>query len=404
MSDDRKLAVEGGTPLLAEYLPFGRPDIGDAEVDAVSAVLRSAWIGMGGRTHEFERLFAEYVGAEHAVSVGSCTAALHIVLLASGIGPGDEVVTSALTFAATVNAILATGARPVLVDIDRDTLNLDPALVEDAVTERTRAIMPVHFGGLPCDVTALGDLARRHGLLLVGDAAHAVGAATDGVRIGGHGHPACFSFYPNKNMTTGEGGMITAADPDLAEQLKILRLHGLSADAWKRYESKELITSVVTRPGWKYNMTDLQAALGVEQLRRLDAFQAKRQRMALAYDAAFADLPMDRQVRHLGREGHVHALHLYVILPRLEELTASRAELVQAFRAENVGAALHYPGMYQHPYYREELGVERGRFPHADWVTDRTITLPLSPSMTAEDQEAVMAATRSILLHYRRGR
>lgn len=401
MTERRTPAIEGGRPIREEYLPFGRPDIGDEEVAAVTEVLRSGWIGQGPRTHDFERAFADYVGAEHAVSVASCTAALQLALLVHGIGEGDEVITSGLTFAATVNAILATGARPVLVDVHRPSLNLDPTCVADAVTERTRAIMPVHFGGLPCDMGALDSLARERGLLIVEDAAHAVGAELDGIRIGGGENPACFSFYPNKNMTTGEGGMITLADESIAEQLRVLRLHGLSTDAWRRYSSKGLVPSVVTRHGWKYNMTDIQAALGLVQLRRLDGFQARREEMARAYDEAFADLPADRQERHETREGHRHALHLYVLLLHLDRLTVGREQVVLALREENIGASLHYPGMYQHPWYRKVLGAERDRLPNADWVTDRTMTLPMSPSMTDGDVADVIAATRSVLNHYR---
>jgi dTDP-4-amino-4,6-dideoxygalactose transaminase len=398
----RKLAIEGGDPIRDDYLPFGRPDIGDEEVEAVAEVLRSGWIGLGARTREFEGAFAEYVGADHAVAVASCTAALHLSLVAHGVGPGDDVITSGLTFAATVNAILATGARPVFVDVDRRTLNLDPAGIEAMVTDRTAAIMPVHFGGLPCDHDALSVVARRHDLAVVEDAAHAVGAELGGVRVGGHGPLACFSFYPNKNMTTGEGGMITLGDAAAADELKVLRLHGLSADAWKRYASKEIVPSLVTRHGWKYNMTDIQAALGLVQLGRLEAFQARREQMARSYDDAFSDLPVDLQERHPGRPGHRHALHLYVLLLRLEDLTADRERIVLALRAENIGAAVHYAGMYQHPWYREELGMERGQLPNADWVTDRTVSLPLSPSMTERDVDDVITVTRSVLLHYRR--
>lgn len=402
MRGPRRLAIEGGEPLLEEFLPFGRPDLGEEEIAAVTDVVRSAWIGMGPRTLEFENAFADYVGADHAVALGSCTAALHLSLLASDVGPGDEVITSGLTFAATVNAILATGARPVLVDVDRRTLNLDPAAVEAALTERTRAILPVHFGGLACDMASLGAIARRHDLRIVEDAAHAVGAEVDGRRVGGLGHPACFSFYPNKNMTTGEGGMVTLEDPAMADALRVLRLHGLGVDGWKRYASKQLVPSVVTRHGWKYNMTDLQAALGLVQLRRLDGFQARREEMARHFDEAFADLPVDRQVRPDDASGGRHALHLYVLLPRLEELTVGRDEVVLALRAENVGAAMHYPAMHHHPFYREELGIARGDLPNADWVTERTLSLPMSPSMSDRDRDAVITATRSVLEHYRR--
>lgn len=395
--------MDGGQPVRPEYLVFGRPSFSEDEIQDIVAVLRSGWVGMGTRTLEFERRFAEYCGAKHAVSVASCTAGLHVALLAAGVGPGDEVITTAMTFAATVNAIRQTGATPVLVDIDPATLNLTTGAVARAVTPRTRAILPVHFGGLPCDLDGLAALARTHGLAIVEDAAHAVGGVYHGTRIGGHGNLTCFSFYPNKNITTIEGGMITTDDDRLAEQMRLLRLHGLSSDAWKRYASRAFIPSAVVQDGFKYNMTDVQSALGLGQLGRLEEFLAVRERYAARFDAELDGLPFDRQVRPAPGGPDRHALHLYVILLRLEELTAGRDEILAAIRAENIGVTTHYLAINEHPHYQKLYGYGPGDFPAAERVSASTLTLPLSPSMSDDDVSDVIVAVRSALAHYRVG-
>jgi len=397
---DAPLAIDGGTPIRAQFLPFGRPLISEQEIAAVADVLRSGWLGMGERTIAFERAFAAYCGADHAVSVSSCTAALHLSLVALGLGPGDEVVTTPMTFAATVNAILEVGASPVLVDIDPRTLNVEPDAVAAAIGPRTKALLPVHFGGRPVDLTAFGALARAHGLAIVEDAAHAVGAVHAGARVGSHGNLAAFSFYPNKNMTTIEGGMVTTDDPELAEALRLLRLHGLSNDAWKRYHTKALVTSQVVRFGYKANLTDVQSVLGMGQLERLEEFLGVRERYAAVYDAALADLPIDRQERQAG-PGERHGLHLYVILLRLDELTCDRDQVVRALRAENIGVGLHYQALHEHPYYAQRLGHGAGAFPVAEDVSARTLTLPLGPSMSGEDLHDVVHAVRCVLARYR---
>jgi len=397
---DAPLAIEGGTPIRRAFLPFGRPRISEEEIAAVADVLRSGWLGMGERTLEFERAFADYCGAGHAVAVSSCTAGLHLSLAALDVGPGDEVVTTPMTFAATVNAILAVGATPVLVDIDPRTLNVEPAAVAAAITPRTRALLPVHFGGRALDLTGLGALARERGLSLVEDAAHAVGARHAGARVGGHGHLVSFSFYPNKNMTTIEGGMVTTNDAALAESLALLRIHGLSNDAWKRYHTRRLVTSQVVRFGFKANLTDVQAALGLGQLARLEEFLALRERYAAIYDEALADLPLDRQARpEPGADRH--GLHLYVVLLRLDELTCDRDQVVRALRAENIGVGLHYQAIHEHPYYAGTLGYARGAFPVAEDVSARTLTLPLGPGMDEDDLRDVVHALRCVLTRYR---
>jgi dTDP-4-amino-4,6-dideoxygalactose transaminase len=384
------------------FLPFGSPSISEEEIAAVADVLRSGWIGMGPKTLEFEAAFAAHVGARHAVAVSSCTAGLHLALEAAGVGPGHEAITTAMTFVATVNAIVHCGATPVLVDVDRRTLNMDLDAVERAITPRTRAILPVHFGGLPCDLGRIRELARAHGLVIVEDAAHAVGAVHAGTLVGGHGNLACFSFYPNKNMTSIEGGMVTTDDDALADEMRLLRLHGLQADAWKRFGPGRVPSALSVRPGFKYNMTDVQAVLGLSQLRRLNGFLLAREELARAYDEELRDLPLDRQERPAAGGPERHALHLYVILPRLEELGASRAEIFDALRAENIGVASHYPAIPQHPSLASVLPQRPGGFPVAEWVAERTLSLPLQPAMSREDAADVVVAVRAVLGHFQR--
>jgi len=403
------IAFEGGPPIRSEFLPFGRPLITEEEIAAVGQVLRSGWIGMGKRTIEFEAAFAAACGARHAVSVSSCTAGLHIALVAAGLGPGHEVITTPLTFVATVNTILETAATPVLVDIDPHTLNIEAAAVAAAITPRTRAILPVHFGGLACDLPAFGELARGRGLAIIEDAAHAVGARCAGKTIGGHGNLVAFSFYPNKNITSIEGGMVTTDDDALAEEMRLLRMHGLSSDAWRRFSAKEVVVSEAIRSGYKYNLTDVQSVLGLMQLARLEEFLRTRERYAAIYDRELDGLPIDRQTRPAVAAAHAesppadrHGLHLYVILLRLNELTVDRNTILKALRAENVGAGLHYLAIHEHHYFQSILPYRRGDFPVAESVSERTLTLPLSPSMSEDDLWDVIEAVRSVLTHFRK--
>lgn len=394
---NRRLAIDGGEPLLADFLPFGRPDLGEDEIQAVAEVLRSGWLGMGQRTQDFERAFAEYVGSDHAVAVSSCTAGLRLALEALNIGPGQEVVTTPMTFAATINVILAVGATPVLADIDPVTLNLDPDKVAAAITPRTTALLPVHFGGLPCDLSALG---REHGLFVVEDAAHAVGAQHGGRHVGSQGNMSSFSFYPNKNITTIEGGMVTTNDAGLAEELRLMRLHGLSTDAWKRFGCTELIGSQVVRSGFKYNFTDVQAVMGLGQLARLESFLDIREQQAARYDRELADLPVTPQRRPALGGGDRHALHLYVVLVDLDRLTVDRDQVVRALRAENVGVGMHYQAIHEHKYYSEQLPYRAGDLPAAELISRTTMSLPLGPGMSDEQQDKVLQALREVLGRY----
>ena len=397
-----ELAVNGGRPVRDVFLPFGAPCLGEEEIAEVVATLRSGWIGTGPKTERFEAEFAEYVGAHHAVAVNSCTAGLHLSLLLLGIGPGDEVITTTLTFAATANVVEHCGAKPVFVDIDPVTLNMDPARVEAAITPRTKAIIPVHFGGLPCDMDQIMEVANRHGLGVIEDAAHAVGARYRGRKVGSIGHLTSFSFYPNKNLTTGEGGMVTTDNDHWAEKLRVYRLHGLSRDAWKRFISRRLMLSQSIVPGYKYNMTDLQASLGLHQLQKLERFLEVREQYAKLYDQAFSHLPGVRLQPRLTTDGTRHGLHLYVLILDTDQLTVSRDEVINALLAENIGAALHYRALHTHPFYREKYGYKPEDYPHAYQVGESILSLPLTPGMSAADLQDVIDGVEKVLGFYRR--
>ena len=397
-----KLAIDGGTPVRDQFLPFGRPCLGEEEAQEVLDTLRSGWIGTGPKAVRFEEMFAEYVGCKHALAVNSCTAALHLSLVASGIGPGDEVITSPLTFAATANVAIHVGARPVFADIDPVTLTIDPREIERAITPRTRAILPVHFGGLACDMDQITSLATLHNAIIIEDAAHAVGTRYRGQMIGSLGNLACFSFYANKNLTTAEGGMVTTDDDELADKIAVYRLHGLSKHAWQRYSSRKLLLSDALVPGFKYNMPDLLASLGIHQLKRQEAFIETRERYARVYDEAFSAIPGIRLQPRPQDPAQRHALHLYVLILDLDQFSVSRNEIIAALLAENIGAALHYRALHMHPLYRETYGYRPEDFPAAAVVGDSILSLPLTPCMTLADLEDVITAVTKVLHAYRR--
>jgi dTDP-4-amino-4,6-dideoxygalactose transaminase len=397
-----KLAIDGGPPIRDKILVFGAPALDEAEYNEVLDTLRSGWIGTGPKTAKFETEFANYVGASCAVAVNSCTSALHLSLIVSGIGPGDEVITTPLTFAATANVTAHEGAIPVFADIDPHTLNIDPEAIERAITPRTKAIMPVHFGGLPCDMDTLKRIADEHKLVIIEDAAHAVGTRYQGKMIGSLGNLACFSFYANKNLTTAEGGMIVTEDEAQAEMLAIYRLHGLSRDAWQRYRSHRLILSDAIYPGYKYNMTDLQASLGLHQLRKQEDFLAIREGYAQIYDAAFADLPGVRRQPRPTDGANRHGLHLYVLILDPDQFRVDRNHIIAALLAENIGAALHYRALHTHPYYRERFGYQHNDFPYAAEVGDNIFSLPLTPGMSERDVQDVIEGVYKVLNAYRR--
>ena len=380
------------------FLPFSPPTISEEEIAAVADTLRSCWITTGPKTRRFERRFADFIGVESALALNSCTAGLHIALVTLGIGPGDEVITTPMTFCSSVNVIEHVGARPVLADIEPDILAIAPARVAEAITPRTRAIIPVHYGGHPVDLAPLLDLARAHNLYVIEDAAHALPASYREQRIGTIGDFTAFSFYATKNLTTAEGGMLTGA-PDLIEQARVLSLHGMSRDAWKRYDGHSSWYYEVVAPGFKYNMTDIQAAIGLVQLQRLETMQARRREIVARYNAAFGQL--DALETPTERPDSVTAWHLYVLRLHLDRLTIDRARFIEELRARNIGTSVHFIPIHLHPYYRDKYGFKPDDFPIAHREYQRVISLPLHPGLSDGDVDDVIAAVSDVVEWFR---
>ena len=376
------------------FITFGSPIIDAEAVAAVTRTLESCWIGTGPRVHELESEFARYVGATHALATSSCTAALHLAMVATGIGPGDEVITTPMTFCATANSIVHTGATPVFADCRRDTMNIDPAAVEAAVTPRTKAIIPVHFAGRPVDMEAILAIAKRHGLLVIEDAAHAIETSTHGRKVGSISDLTCFSFYVTKNMTTGEGGMVTTDNPELAARIKSYGLHGMSADAWSRFSDKGFKHYDVVFAGFKYNLTDLAASLGLAQLPRLAEWLERRNAVWARYDEAFADLPVTRPAP--AEPDTVHARHLYTLLVD-DDARVTRDGFLEEMHRRRIGTGVHYRALHVHPYYRDRWGYKPGDFPNAHAIGERTVSLPLSPKLDDGDVDRVIRAVHEIV-------
>jgi dTDP-4-amino-4,6-dideoxygalactose transaminase len=393
------LACQGGTPVRPSFLPYHQPLLDADDERAVIETLRSGWLTTGPRTKGFEKTLAAYTGTSHCVAVNSCTAALHLALEAVGVGPGDEVITSPITFASTANVVVHRGARPVFVDVEPDTWNIDPAAIEAAITPKTRALIPVDFAGHPCDLDPIMAIGGRRGLPVIEDAAHSIGASYKGRRVGGIADMTCFSFYATKNITSGEGGALTTNHAEWAERIAIMALHGISKDAWKRYGVDGYRHWDIIAPGYKYNMFDLQGALVASQFEKLDAFHARRVALKARLDAGLRDvaeiaLPSERPSVD-------HAYHLYPIVLRTEMLSADRDAIMNAIQAENVGIGIHFRAVHLHPYYVETFGFRRGMFPRAEYYSDRTISLPLYPKMTDRDADHVVAAVQKVIAHFR---
>jgi dTDP-4-amino-4,6-dideoxygalactose transaminase len=378
----------------APYIVFGSPIVDREAIDAVTRSLETCWIGTGPRVHELETAFAAFVGAKHALATSSCTAALHLSMVASGLGPGDEVITTPMTFCATANSIIHTGATPVFVDCEATTMNIDPAAIEAAITTRTKAILPVHFAGRPADMDAISRIARRHGLLVVEDAAHAIETVFRGKKIGSISNLTCFSFYVTKNMTTAEGGMVTTNDSELARKIKIFGLHGLSADAWNRFSDEGYKHYEVVFPGFKYNLTDLAASLGLTQLPRLPAWLKRREEVWNRYQAAFADLPLTLPAN--PAPDTVHARHLYTVLVN-EGAKVNRDEFLLEMHKRRIGTGVHYRALHMHPYYRDRWGFRPEQFPNAYAIGEHTVSLPMTPKLSDDEVERIISAVRSIL-------
>ena len=379
------------------FIPFARPDTGQEEIDAVARVLRSGWLSTGPETRAFETEFADFLGGGvHAIAVNSATAALHLAMEAIGIGPGDEVIAPTLTFTATVEVARYLGADAVLVDVDPVTLNMDPARIEAAITPRTKAILPVHYAGLACDMDAIFDIARRHQLQVVEDAAHALPATYKGQYVGQlASSSASFSFYANKTMTTAEGGMVVTRDPDLAARMRVMRLHGISRDVFDRFHSKtpgwyyEIIA-----PGFKYNMPDMAGALGRVQLQRLPGFLARRQKLAVRYFKELSDLPLILPAD--APSGETHGWHMFVI--RLSDAARlNRDQVIQALSDAGIGTSVHYLPLHRQPYWRDRYGLSPEQFPIADDAYLRMVSIPLFTAMSDDDQTRIIAALHDIL-------
>lgn len=378
-----------------EFLPFSRPSISQAAIDDVVSCLKSGWITTGPRVAQFTDDLKEYFCAPHALLLTSATAGLHLSLLAMELEPGDEVITSPLTFAATLNTIVLAGGKPVLVDIDPHTFNMDMNLLEQAITERTRVILPVHFAGLPIDLEPLYEIATRQDLRVLEDAAHAIGSEYKNKKIGSFGDTQVFSFHPNKNMTTGEGGCVVTRDPKLAEQITRLRFHGIDRQAWNRYGKSGSQDYEIVMPGYKYNMMDIQAALGIHQLKELAGFIARRQELANRYQEALSDWPQ-WTLPQAPAYDHLHSWHLFTPLINEEIANIDRNEFMQAMKEKNIGTGLHYRAVHLYPFYRQAYGFKLGDFPNAEDVCDRIVSLPLFPGMTDADHDKVLDVMYSI--------
>ena len=382
------------------FLPFARPSLGDEEIAEVVETLKSGWITTGPKVERFAAAFADFVGGRFAVPVSSATAGLHVALLALGVGPGDEVVTTPMTFVATLNTIVHCGATPVLADIDAGTLNIRVEEVERRLTKKTKAVVPVHYVGQPADLDPLLELAAARGIGVLEDAAHAVGAEYKGRRIGSFPTTSVFSFHPNKNMTTGEGGMVVTEDEDVFEKASLLKFHGMDRDSWKRFAKAGSPRYDVAVPGFKYNMMDIQAALGLHQLKRLDGFLRERERLARRYDeklAGVVGLILPQRVAYPVR----HAWHLYTPLVDIDRLTIGRDQFMDELKARNIGTGLHYAAAHEFSYYASRFGWKPEDYPEAHFVSERIVSLPLFPGLSDADQDDAVAAIRDVLAEFR---
>ncbi len=393
----KQLAINGGSPTRKTLLPYGRQSIEEEDIAAVVETLRSDWLTTGPRIAEFEEAFAAWVGAKYAVSFSSGTAALHGAAFASGLRSGDEAITTPLTFAATANCVLYQGAVPVLADVRPDTLNLDPTEAKRRITSRTKAILPVDYAGTPADLDAFMDLAERHDLVIIEDAAHSLGAEYKRRRVGSVAHMSVFSFHPVKHLTTGEGGMVTTDNPRFAETLRRFRNHGINSEARQRQSDGQWQYEMVLL-GYNYRLTDIACALGLSQLPRLNANLARRREIAGRYNAAFKNLP--GVVTPFVPVDVTPAWHLYPIRFQLEKLSAGRTEIFRALRAENIGVNVHYIPVHTHPYYRERFGYRGGEFPIAENAYSRLISLPMFHGMTDTEVEDVISAVEKVIIAF----
>ena len=391
------LAINGGNPVRPKdrFLVFGAPLIGEPEINDVVQCMRTGWIGTGPKVSQFEKDFAEYKGSKYSIALNSCTAALHLSMFAAGIGPGDEVITTPMTFCATINAIIHCGATPVLADCDRTNLNILPEEIEKKVTSKTKAILPVHFGGRCCDMDSIIAIAKKFDLLIIEDCAHAIETEYHGIKTGRFGDIGCFSFYVTKNVMTGEGGMVVTNDDRFAGRIKVLALHGMSKDAWKRFSDEGYKHYQVIHAGYKYNMMDIQAAMGIHQLKRVKKNWIRRKQIWNTYNQAFKDLPCFTPPD--PESNTLHAYHLYTPMIDIDNIGKNRDWVINALTAENIGVGVHYLPVHLHPFYRKMYGWKNGDFPNAEWIGERTLSLPMSAALTDDDVDDVIKAFRKTL-------
>lgn len=398
----KKPAIAGGKPERSSFLVFGKPKISKQSINEVVDSLKSGWLGTGPKTHLFEEKIRKYTHARFAVGLNSCTAGLHLALNIVGVGKGTEVITTPLSFPATANVIMHLGAKPVFVDVDPQTGNIDPRLIEEKINKRTRVILPVHLYGNPCDMDPILRIARKYSLYVIEDAAHALEAVYKGKKIGSLSDFTAFSFYVTKNLTTGEGGMLTTNNKSWAEEARIRSLHGISKDAWKRYTASGFVPYETLYPGYKYNLTDVAAAIGLNQVDHIQDNLNLREKYWKMYDDAFSqneEVTIPRFPRNIR-----HARHLYTLLLNLDKLTIDRNYFIEALRKENIGSGIHFTPIHLHKFYRETFGYKQGDFPYAENFGKRTVSLPFSQYLTNSELRSVIAAVKKILAYFRKGR
>lgn len=381
-------------------IPYHQPFIDQDEINEVVETLKSGWLTTGPRTFQFEKDFEEYIGCSHAIGLNSCTAGLQLALAVQEFDPGDEAITTTMTFPATVSAMIHEQLNPVLVDVEPGTLTMDVAKIEEKITPRTRAIVPVHYAGHPCDMDPIMELAHKNNLVVIEDAAHALETKYKGRKIGNLGNPTAFSFYANKNITTGEGGMLTLEDGSMADQIRILRLHGISRDAWKRFGKSGFVHWDFEMPGYKFNMTDINAAMGIHQLKKTRRFLELRKQYAFLYDQAFSKIPELEilETRDYAEPSH----HLYVIALRLEQLAVTRDEFIDAIQSIGIGVAVHYQALHLQPFFQKENWVRLNTFPVANHYSENIVSLPIYPRMSVKEVERVIGVVTDLVARYRR--
>lgn len=398
-----KPAVEGGKPTRKDFLVFGKPKITQKEIDEVVKTIKSGWLGTGPKTHQFEELVKQYVGCKYAIALNSCTAGLHLALDVLGVSEGDEIITTPLTFPSTINVIIHHNAKPIFVDVEKNTGNINLDLIPDKITKKTKAIMPVHLYGQPLNLNKLRKLTKAYTLPVIEDAAHAFEAKHSGKKVGNVSEFTAFSFYVTKNLMTGEGGMLTTNNKKYAYEARVRSLHGISKDAWKRYSSSGFSPYETLYPGYKYNMMDLVASFGIHQIKSVDKNLLVRRRYSKMYDKAFKKIEEIETLQVIEDETNtIHSHHLYAILLKVERLKISRNQFIDAMKAENIGTGIHFTPVHLHKYYKKTFNFKKGDFPNAEYIGQRTVSLPLSPSMNKQDIKDVILAVNKIIAYYQK--